>query len=138
MNTIITSILLLFSLILNADTVISKEKYIIYKPEHKAYSQSNHDLYRLVYTANNKNCTLFKNNQKIEIFDLRFNAPQPHSPYTCATWQKEFYRSCKIRDKKAVSAVALAYGSFARTSLLLGFQADYYRLNASLELECIK
>jgi len=86
------------------------------------------DKYSFSYNSTNSECRLEKNNSKISLFDERFDVPKPSiRAYRCPAWIKERYSICKIVKSKSVSSVALSFGRFDRTNLLIAFNPDYYK-----------
>jgi len=96
------------------------------------------DNYTLSYDGKTGKCLLTKNNKKINLLDKRFHKKQLNSPYTCASMQKEQYKSCKIIKQNNVTALALGYGAYKRTNFILAIQNTSKGLNASIEVECSK
>lgn len=106
---------------------------------NQAKNHTHDDFYRLYYNAKEKSCRIFKNDQPIPLIDPRYNTKKsPRSSYTCTSLQKEQYRSCKQLNTKRTTAVVLSYGVYSFTGLSIGFKEAYYRMDASLEIQCSK
>ena len=96
------------------------------------------DIYKLNYNGKTQTCSLTKNSKKIDLYDKRFKKKSPAYSYTCASVQKERYKSCKIIQQKNVTAVALTYGAYERTNFILAFQGTQKRIDANMEAQCTK
>lgn len=93
--------------------------------------------YTLSFTKEH-NCTLVKNGIKIDLFDKKFKKKDPKSAYTCHAIQKEQYNDCKIVNKKNISAMFFAYGSYEYTNFIIAFQNPHQSVDSSLEVDCTK
>jgi len=96
------------------------------------------DIYTLSFDTQDKNCTLTKNSEPIELFDPRFEKKRPKSPYTCYAIQKEQYVDCKRVDFKNTSAQMLSFGQYDYTNLIIAFHNPHESVASSLTIECTK
>lgn len=100
---------------------------------------SNGDIYSFFYNSKIQKCELRKNNQLIATYDKRFKRKKPNvRAYRCTSWTKENYHQCRIIKSKSVSSVALSFGRFVNTNLLIAINPDYYKADAYLKIKCIK
>jgi len=126
-------------LLLTTISFSSEIKFVKYNKNSISQTQAltKVDNYFFSYSSKDKECTLYKNSKLIPSFDPKFKHKKPKvQAYKCTAWIKEHYSKCNILKTKSVSSVATAYGKFDRTNLLIGYNPDYYKADAYLEMQC--
>lgn len=97
------------------------------------------DIFNLTYTGKTKQCAVEKNSKIIPAFDKKFKKmKKPRNGYDCYMIQKETYKSCKITDKKGITALIFAYGVYANTNLITAFKSNAKVVDASVQVQCSK
>lgn len=109
----------------------------------KSDKQSNNaqiDIYDFVYDSKTKECILKRNSKEIELFDKRFGEKKKPkaTAYSCAAWVKEQYSRCQIVENVHTSALALSFGRYSNTNLLVAFKNEHETIDAKLVLECTR
>lgn len=131
-------LILLASSFLMANS-IEKYHFVKYKKNHHTSFINRVDIYHFFYDSKSKICKLSKNSKNIKLFDPRFNQNAPKTKsFRCAAFVKEHYSKCTLSNSRFVSSVALAFGKYGVTNLLIGFNIDHPTLNATVDVTCLR
>jgi len=102
------------------------------------FSDNNQTVYEDAYVLSSVdgNCSLEKNGKSIPLYDPMFKKKQPRSDYSCFAMQKKQYLDCSVLNRKNLSALLVAYGSYEKTNLIIGFKNPHKSVKSSVTVTC--